>query len=988
MKKLLFSLFMLIALVTTAQINVIVSGHITDEQSDDPVVNHEVFISLYSENDSTSGTTTVLLTDPTGYYNFMESIEGVRGTLQVSTSNCDGTIQSETEQIDANAQNEFVFDFEVSCQSDGCQAAFTYENEDYMTIQFENESEGDDLFYSWNFGDGTYSNDENPLKYYQQAGMYEVTLNIGNNDSTCSSSFSNFIFVGDTTNEDCQAAFTYENQDFLLVQFENESEGDNLFYSWNFGDGTYSNDENPLKYYQVPGMYQVSLSILSGDSSCSSLFSDFIFVGDTIIEDCQASFVYASNPSSYEVSFFDASVGNPTMWAWDFGDGAASYEQNPIHTYAQPGDYLVSLNIQNADSSCFSDYSSSIRVGDTIITDCMAAFSWLPEPNSFDISFFDISMGNPTLWSWDFGDGSFSNEQNPIHTYAQLGQYNVILTIQNADSSCVSTISQEVFVGGQTGCFAWFEAMTDPAGGNTVGFIDRSMGNIEIWFWDFGDGSTSNEYAPVHTYAQAGIYTVCLTISSYDSTCFDMSCQTVSVGESNTCLAQFTYYPDSTQNQTGIQFVDLSYGDLTAWSWSFGDGTSSAEQNPIHIYAQEGSYEVCLTVYGENCQSSWCEPVNVGVIVPDCYNYFTYFNAGNSIQFEGIHSSNIPASYQWDFGDGSTELGNPVTHDYANPGVYYVTLTSWDDNQCTATSGQSVVVGDSISFNQVYGQVFEGTWPINSGFVMIFSLESDPNYYPYFAVTPVDSMGVYVFPFVPNGIFNLIAVPMDNNGYMPTYYESTLFWEEADQIIPGETENPYNINLVSASGNLSPGNGVIQGQINQDGVRDGFIGHIIMYLTNENHQSLSFTEVASDGTYRFDNLSYGTYYVKPELAGVTSDYIRVDLSENQNNMIVNLTFTGNSFLGTIENEALVSAGEIYPNPVTNTASISVNFDKPGSINLMVYDLSGRMVSTVNQDVASGISAIKIPVNQLESGIYFLKVTDNNGKTFSRKIVKE
>jgi hypothetical protein len=267
-------------------------------------------------------------------------------------------------------------------------------------------------------------------------------------------------------------------------------------------------------------------------------------------------------------------------------------------------------------------------------------------------------------------------------------------------------------------------------------------------------------------------------------------------------------------------------------------------------------------------------------------------------------------------------------------------------------------------------------------------MESDTNYFPYFNVAQVDSMGVYVFPFVPNGSFNLFAIPLDGNGYLPTYYENTLFWEEAMQVVPGETENPYNISLVSASAPLNPGNGTIFGQINQSGVRADFIGQIIVYLMNADHQPIDFTEVASDGSFQFTELAFGTYYIKPELAGVNSDYMRVDLTEGQNEITLNMTFSGNNFLGSIENETSSSLGNFYPNPVKEIAHIEINLEKQSRYTAMIFDLSGRMISETTHQIPAGESTIDIPVSDLESGIYFVRLIKSNGTTLSRKIIKE
>ncbi len=833
MKNLLTILITLFALTASAQMQITVSGHITQVQTGYPVPNHEVYITLMSNNDPSGGTSSVILTDSSGFYAFSGSMTGESGTLQVSTSACDGTTQGEVVPIGPNSPNEFIFDFVIACDGgggSGCQANYTYYPIDNQTIQFINESFGDNLQYAWSFGDDTYSYEENPLKNFSYSGVFEVTLNISSTDSSCNSSFTNFIYIG-----------------------------------------------------------------------------------DTIIFNCQASFMYAQTPNSNEVQFFDTSIGDPTTWIWDFGDNTVSYEQNPIHTYNLTGDVNV---------------------------------------------------------------------------------FTVTLTIQNADTSCNSTYSLCIYLGGTGNCLSQFQAMPNPTG-NTVNFLDMSMGNPDSWFWDFGDGNSSTQQNPTYTYSQPGIYNACLSIYKADSSCFDMSCQTVLVGQSSDCLAQFTYYPDSLNYEFGLQFIDLSYGQLTDWSWSFGDGTASTEQNPMHIFAAEGIYEVCLTVSGSPnpngtvCQSSWCEQVHVGTIVPpDCYNYFTYFTAGNSVQFEGFHSTDIPASYIWDFGDGITAVGNPITHNYPNTGIYYVTLTSWDDNNCSAISAQTVVVGDSMDFNQVYGQAFEGNWPLANGFAMIFSMESDTNYYPFFSLSTIDSMGIFTFPMVPNGEFALLAVPTTESGYLPTYYGNTIFWEDATPVIPGVTQNPCNINLVSAQNTMNPGNGYITGYISQVNMRNGFIDKINVLLMNENHQTLSFTEVAIDGSFMFTNLAYGTYFIYPELTGVNSDYIRVDVTESQNSGTINLSFADNNFLGSVENQTDISVGDIFPNPVNDIARIIINSDKISRMNVMIYDLSGRMISEKAEQISTGINTIEITVNNLESGIYFMKAVSNNGTTFTRKIVKE
>ena len=137
----------------------------------------------------------------------------------------------------------------------------------------------------------------------------------------------------------------------------------------------------------------------------------------------------------------------------------------------------------------------------------------------------------------------------------------------------------------------------DPGfGGLTATFWDCSLGNPTDWQWDFGDGNTGSGPQIDHTYAEAGTYTVCLTITN-DAGCDDTTCQTIYVQESDwdTCYAEFSMYStDGTATNPGntFQFEDWSSDDVVAWQWDFGDGATSDEQNPIHNLCRWGLY--CL----------------------------------------------------------------------------------------------------------------------------------------------------------------------------------------------------------------------------------------------------------------------------------------------------------------------------------------------------------------------------------------------------------
>lgn len=597
------------------------------------------------------------------------------------------------------------------------------------------------------------------------------------------------------------------------------------------------------------------------------------------------------------------------------------------------------------------------------------------------------SQTEGTEYFWSFGDGTYSYEPYPVKTYDASGEYEVTLTVSSSDSSCSATTTQIVIVDDGEYCKAFFTYSANPAMENTISFADSSMGNPTNFYWEFGDGSTSTDEYPVHTYAQPGFYFVCLTVTNDSTNCYSNYCDNVMVGNIE-CMSQFTYWPSDSMNVPyAIQFWDYSFGTHNQWTWTFGDGTSSDEQNPVHVYDTTGMYQVCLTISGPDCESTWCMDVWVDEQWPMCYNYFTYMNAGTSVAFEGYCSSSLPTTYLWDFGDGTYVEGNPVTHGYASPGIYWVTLESRDESGCMAYTSQEIVVGDTILFNQVYGQVFEGNFPLTSGFVMIFSEENDSTYYPYFDIIPVDPSGVFVFPMMPNGNFKVMAIPTDGSIYLPTYYESTIFWQDATNVTAGVTPNPVNIVLQSMQGNTSAGPCVISGQINLGGVRDGFVGQIVVYLTDSDHNIIGFAQVNENGTFSFNNLAYGTYYIRPELSGVYSEYQMVTLTAQESVVSVVMTFTGNSILGKKDGIAMTADVLIYPNPANSESRIVFKQEMSGSVKVSFMDLSGRLLSEQVVISNAGSGKADLDLRNIEAGIYILRLQFSDGSEVSRKLIR-
>lgn len=546
---------------------------------------------------------------------------------------------------------------------------------------------------------------------------------------------------------------------------------------------------------------------------------------------------------------------------------------------------------------------------------------------------------------------------------------------------------------GSSGCQADFQAYPDSNALYTYSFIDQSTGNIAIWNWDFGDGGSSQNQNPSHIYAQAGIYVVCLTVQGNDSSCFDTKCDTLFVGNGSGCQAQFSYYPDSVSGiDHTYQFIDLSSGSPDSWLWDFGDPVSgpnnfSTLQYPVHAFTSgDTTYYVCLSIQCQGVQSTWCAYVTVSE-PSNCVSYFTYTPAGLSVNFQGYMLYGSGASYSWNFGDGQTGQGQSVVHNYSTQGIYYVTLTTIEDStNCQYISSQSLMVGDSSEYNQIYGQVFAGNFPMLSGIVMIFSLDTTQNYSPFIATYTVDSMGIYYFSMVPNGNYLVYALPFSPDGYLPTYYGDVLNWQNATLISLGEASNPYNIHLIAADSSNN-GDGIINGQVNLGGLKSGIVDKVTMLLMNSQGDAIAYYKVSTLGDFTFPFLGYGTYLLRAEITGVTSDVVQVVLSSENPSADVTMTFVGNKILGVGQLSEVIVVGTLFPNPVNENTNISIKVEKPVTITVELINLMGQRVSRFSQELNTGPNVIRIDAGNLSQGLYTLLIRSSDGLKIIRKLIK-
>jgi PKD repeat protein len=306
---------------------------------------------------------------------------------------------------------------------------------------------------------------------------------------------------------------------------------------------------------------------------------------------------FSANPMSglvpLTVQFTDTSANQPTTWLWHFGDGNVSTQENPVYNYTRSGVFPVELSVTNSYGT--SNSASAIYV-------CPFVTSFTMNPTNglvpLTVQFTDTSTGQPTTWLWNFGDGSSSDTQNPIHTFNSPGSYNVVLTTSNQQGSCYN--SNTISVAPPVASFT-----ANPTNGLvplTVQFTDTSTDAPNLWIWSFGDGNTSTQQNPNYIYTSPGYYSVTLNVTKTSSNGISPvidygtsgSIQTDDIKVYSLPTVSFSATLTGATPQPAVSYNDKSTGfpGPNSWYWDFGDGFNSSYQNPSHMYAGNGSYIV------------------------------------------------------------------------------------------------------------------------------------------------------------------------------------------------------------------------------------------------------------------------------------------------------------------------------------------------------------------------------------------------------------
>jgi len=556
-----------------------------------------------------------------------------------------------------------------------------------LNVSFTDKSapgDGSILKWLWDFGDGSTDSIQHPLHTYSNLGNYNVSLQV-KNTTGCVSTLTRINFI--QLRNGVEAGFSFSNPNSCkpptIINFFNSSAGTGLLnYQWDFGDGVSSNQITPAHTYNSAGSYTVKL-ITRNNFGCvdSVVKSQAISIG-TVNADFS---IPTQICAGQTFQLINRSQPTPQIANWNFGDGTYSTEMDPPKKYLLPGNFIIKL--VSDFGACKDSVSKNILVIDKPIANFSAVNTKAcTAPLTTD---FTASASGASSYKWLFGDGDSSSIENPSHIYKSIGSFDVTLIVKNV-SGCYDTLKKVGFVLvqppqasiaylPQQGC----EPYNYTAISNSV-----TVDSIVKYEWDLGDGTAEVGSNPIHTYS-AGSYSVKLKITTVGG-CIDSTTMTNVIHVGVKPQPAFVASPRYSCAFQAIPFSDLTMGDVDTWLWHFGDGGSSTDRNPTHLYQDTGYFNITLIVSSNGCTDS-IRIDNYVYIKPPIAKFIDSSGCDSRFTKKFIDKSIGATSWNWDFGDGnySTEQ-NPI-HTYSIPGTYTVQLTVKNDT-CENYMRKDVVI--------------------------------------------------------------------------------------------------------------------------------------------------------------------------------------------------------------------------------------------------------------------------------------------------------
>jgi PKD repeat protein len=591
---------------------------------------------------------------------------------------------------------------------DGCQP---------LDVNFLNNSENAD-YYFWDFGDGNYSDNENPVHTFNNlshfnTAMYNVELR-AESIHGCFAIFNDQI----TVNPKPEASFIIENSPGCSpyeIIITNNSQGVSD-YSWNFGDGNTSDHDDSIITHTYNhdsgtgiGYFDIELIVFNA-YGCSDTLVQQAIIYPNIVANFTSDITSGCHPLTVEFTNNSSGADAQLAYYWNYGDGNSSHTKDGSHSYefknfshTKDTTYRVMLVAQNVNGC-----TDTTHVDITVFAKPLAFFN-IPHEHAcapYEINIHNFSVGADN-YLWNISDGAqYTYDTNHFaHTLNQAagtepGTYTISLDVTN-NQGCTNFYTQEVVIFPEV--IALFATDNEGCHMHEAIFENQSVG-ADLYYWSFGNGNTSKENQPDHTFlnyshTESQTYTVHLRSESHYG-CFAEYTEEIIVRPIPKPLFEFAETEGCSPFTTTID--NLSVG-ATQFDWSFGNGVSD-ESSDSFIYSWNNTsespvrYTTLLTVSNEfGCTAQTSQALKVFPEITASFGSEGDIWEGCSpLDIRFLNSSVLATTYKWDFDDGAvSSSANPfnqfINHDTENK-ILTVELTATSLYGCTDTTTREVTV--------------------------------------------------------------------------------------------------------------------------------------------------------------------------------------------------------------------------------------------------------------------------------------------------------
>lgn len=495
-------------------------------------------------------------------------------------------------------------------------------------------------------------------------------------------------------------AFTFPASicDGDAVQFENKStiRSGSKEFLWDFGTGKAADrTESPEPVFTFPasGTYKVKLMAKTLPYGFPS--EDSIIV--TVKPKPTARFTHTNACAGANLTFNSSGTTSGSSLSWRFGDNTFATAPNPVKRYNSPGNYTVTLT---ATQGGCSDVATKRVYQFAAPKAAFVQLNGICDNDAFSFrNNSNISIGTYGSF-WNFDDGNRSTDMNPSHLFASAGDKKVKLVVVS-EFGCRDSVTTNVVVRESPKVNFSFDracSLSPTVFTNTTPVVGTPGGAVKSYSWKFDDGSSQSGENAVKTWNTVGPKTITYNIELTNG-CRSSVTKNITVGVEPDALF-------STADQ--CEGKPVVFQNLTKWNegeisflWNFGDGTTSTEANPSHVYASAFTPNVTLyaSVAG-GCSDSVVIPVNVFKAPSTCDFVANpdYAFSFHGVRMQAINSSGLPVSepgvtYTWVIKGQGNRSGADIQHNLRKDGVYQVTFNAKvDATGCQCSKTKEVVM--------------------------------------------------------------------------------------------------------------------------------------------------------------------------------------------------------------------------------------------------------------------------------------------------------